>query len=149
MQIEQLETQFPLTVNGHPILLDLRTQDALHAVTPLLTLWNVDCKLGCFLPGVEVLVSLSEAEVNSHRLTHIKHYEGYMYCLTFKFSSQTLSPPAGTYHKEPSGEEAIAREADIASIQFKCTKYDGAYCVLMESEKKACLFELMPADESH
>ena len=99
------------------------------------------------MPSVEVLLSLSEAELNRHRLTHLQHYTGRMWYLTFKFSSQTVSPPARTYEREPEEAKAIGGEADIAALHFKSTD-KWLYGVTMYSEGNATLFELMPEDQT-
>ena len=60
--------------------------------------------------------------MNKHELTHILHGEGYMYRLSFKFSSNTTSPKLGTYACDPDDEKSVPTLTDIASIQFDSRK---------------------------
>jgi hypothetical protein len=74
--------------------------------------------------------------MSEHRLTHILHHVKYILYFTFKFNNETLCPPAGTYHEEPTHKqepsEEVALKDGIVEIRFKTftdVKFSCLYCI--------------------
>lgn len=90
--------------------------------------------------------------MNKHVLTHILHTKGNMEILSFKFSSNTISPPLLAYSADTNKEEPLPLRSDIATIEFHFMKRDNGlidpYNIVMHTEKKAKVFEFMPLDKS-
>ena len=101
------------------------------------------------MPGVGVLGSLREQEINKHSLAAIRHHESHMAYLSFKFSSQLVSP-AHWADETDLKEEEVPQDTDIASLTFKSYEDEDGdirlYSLEMESCLKEKVFELMPRD---